>query len=202
MKNRGNYREAQKLIAYAVSIDTDDIYEEAGKPLPTRLASAVTGAVAHRATENGLNIAADDYDIREYLKSGVEDIHSAIHPYLWKQPSYESALEFVDHDRTAQAIAVLALRSEEAMDNIIKGLDKDPYGQRLHAPYLKLPYGTEPTTGPGGCPAASFGETQPMNPVFKKFVHWSGRLVLASLVHHKINPAFVRGDLTPAQGGE
>jgi hypothetical protein len=202
MKNRGNYREAQKLIAYAVSIDTDDIYEEAGKPLPSRLAPAVTGAVAHRVTENGLNIASGDNDIREYLKSGVEDIHSAIHPYLWKQPSYESALEFIHHDRTAQAIAVLALRSEEAMDNIIRDLDKDPYGQRLHAPYLKLPYGTEPAPHLGGCPAASFSETEPLNPVFKKFVHWSGRLVLASLVHHKINPAFVRGELTPAQGGE
>lgn len=194
MKNRGNYREAQKLIAYAVSIDTDDIYEAAGKPLPSRLAPAVTGAVARRVNENGLNIAADDYDIREYLDSGIEDIHSAIHPYLWKQPSYESALAFVDHDRTAQAIAVLALRSEEAMDNIIKALGDDPYDRRLRAPYLELPYGTEPAPHLGSCPAASFSETQPLNPVFKKFVHWSGRLVLSSLVYHKINPAFIRND--------
>ncbi len=188
------YRESKKLIAYAVAFEPNEIYELAGNPLPSRLAGAITSTVAREAKEADLNIAIDNDDVTNVLKCGVDDIQSVLHPYFWKHTSQEAALSFIDHERTAQAIAVLALRSEEAMGNLIRSMEKDPYGQRALSLHVQLPYDTKPSPATNRCPAAEYSDTQPFDPVFQKFVRWSGRLALQSLAYHGIVPAFTAGN--------
>lgn len=182
------YHDSKRLIGYAVSLDPVALYNDADTPLPSRLDAVITRTIVDRINEEERSLPTDDA-ITTVLRAGIRDTHTIIDPYLRKQESYDTALAFIDHPKTTQAIATLALRSEESLTNLIRMTQNNQRGiiRERRTDYLETPPCSPASLG--GCPAAALERSGAVNPLFERFVKWSGRLALESLAHHNIAPS-------------
>lgn len=184
--SKSREHESRKLIGFATSLEPDVTYREAGSVLPSRIDTAVTNYVIEKAEESRLPIRYENANVTQILEYGLRDTRSLLLPYLHKQPSRAASLDFISHERTIQTIARLASFGEETFDYCVEQTFRQarlvPAGQS----HMVSEYTSYPTSASEGCPAAWNENSDDVSPLFKKFVIWSGRIALESLIHHKI----------------
>lgn len=165
------YRKSSELFN-AVS-ETDPGQEFGRHGFRTR--EAVLGQVA---------VEYDDY-YKNLVRYGYDDLRSALElPMASIDRDLESQLEFVRHEKTIQALGLLANRSEEPMHGIVHNYGAN-YGARLavetdaaQKPYLRL-LGAEapPKDATGRCPFAAMQQgVMPAKP-FENFTGWAGEVI-------------------------
>lgn len=192
------YRNARELVELASSLDIDEIFEAAGRPYPARaLANSVTPLVVNIANQAGiggkdLRYTTEDGNISQILWHGIDDTQSALVPQILLQPKLEDAVGFVNHPRTAQALASIALYSEETMSGLIQQMNSSIDSTTAAEPHLIVHTPSWLAKPKGGCPAAKHKNIESIKPVWSDFVQWVGHLAIRSIVHHqdRVKPAF------------
>ena len=130
----------------------------------------------------------------DLVVNGHEDLKAALENYLTrasgadKDPrmKLDRQLGFITHDKTVRSLGILAARSESAMRSII---DLSRGAARPHDPQLiyvndeLAPHLTTRNMDPGlepasRCPYASADRHSMPTPLFRRFVEFSGRLII------------------------
>lgn len=198
-----NCRQSRELFGFATSLDTDEVYREAGEPYPDRaLAHAVTPLIVRLgketgAIDNSIEYATDvDGSPSLLLWRGINDMQRVLVPRLKLQTTYESAAAYIRHEKTAHSLALLALRNYEAMENLIRELEdgKGEYHPTKSSPHFELPWHEATPSASRGCPVAIHASPDRMQPLWRNFAVWMGEISLKGIVHHgnDIKPDFLR----------
>lgn len=199
------YKKAKELIEFATSFDVDEIYEAAGHPYPARaLANSITPFVVERAKEAGiggedLTYSTSDGNISQILWHGINDTQEVLIPHVKLQPTPEHAIAFVEHGKTIEAFARLALRSEGAMSGLVYLMSSGEHAPQEAAEYLQLPPVWQLPSS-NGCPAAKHTTPESIKPIWRNFITWTGHIVVKSVIHHQgaVHPAFAQNQAEPA----
>lgn len=185
-------RQARRFFAIGVSQAPSGVLAELHDSRPSRLAGQATSFVVQKALESRHFPDGIDQRLSGLFLHGIADTQDVIHPHLrtylfGTSPDIERAQRFLAHPKTVGTIALLALRNEESMRAIIARSDNpysadtalDPHDDAL----TMIGYGISPARH-GGCPfAGSNGEIAP-DPLFGRFIQWSGELCIGSIVRH------------------
>lgn len=183
--NLRRFHDASTLMRFAVNRPAADIYQDAGNPLPSKMAGAVTGTVVRLAADTRPDLAIDQ-ETTKLLRHGVEETQSVLDDHLRFLPDRTSAEQFVRNPRVIQQIAVLALRREAEMRELIYYMEHHP---NVSANGIVLPSHARPPHNEGEhCPAAEFDSERPILPIFTDLVTWSGELSIIALAKHNIVP--------------
>lgn len=180
---------ARRLFGYTVSLDPHEAFDTMGSPLPSRLSHRATTFVVESARQyRGEEFHSSVVDL---LRNGINDTQNFLHKHLVRITETQGAHKaeaFATHDRTTRSIAVLALRTEESMQNLISILERDR--QDTYFPVIGDDVALDtnnaritPNTR-SGCPFAGHDGEIDIDPLFKRFSDWTGRLCVASIAHN------------------
>lgn len=180
------YRESRKLIGFATSFDPEELYQAARNPIPKHTSVIIPDYITEQARERELDITYDDKSVVNILRAGIRDINDLTETHFRRQTSHEECLEFIDSETTVRAIACLAMNNEKMLENYTKEVNRQARRAPTPQPYMVLPKAAAFPRPHEGCPAAIHEEGGPIDPLFKKFVRWSGRIALESMMHHRL----------------
>lgn len=179
-------KRSRDMFNYATSLDPYEMLEEMKRPPVSRLASSAHGYVKQSA----INETVPPYDTADdqldaILRLGITNTFDIIQAHIHKpynSGGVEQAVKFVEHERTAQAIAITALRSEDAMTSLIGTMSQkeeiDLFKNHKNE-HLDVGYKLSQTNPEKGCPAAGYNGEVKINPEFKALVKWIGHLAIA-----------------------
>lgn len=184
------YKNSIRLVNYALKHEPDDIYEEANKPLPSKLHTGVAMTIKHKienddSVENKEVLTAENTLL--ILSRAIEDMTSVIDPYVREASSKESILEIIANERTIRSMAAVALNTDTLSAHYVGMMYS---ASKLSDTHIALPDGATPSAGARVCPAPYPNKEQrdpfqdPVSPLFKKCIIWSGALAVASYEDH------------------
>lgn len=182
--------DARKLFGYAARQDPADLYAHIDCPTPDDLATKTTTHLLEQARRNK---SVDTLDRASgLLRAGINDTRFILQSALAaidSPPSESEALTIVRNPVTVQTIALLALRTEDALAGLIlqQGLQYGDNTQYYNIDPVRMALTVDHDQVTGmkhGCPFAGYeGELAP-DPLFTRFTKWAGELAVRSLYKH------------------
>jgi len=175
-------QEAKKLFGFAVRQTPEELYDVIERPAPSQLPAAahlfITSEYAKRQDEES--------GAQDLLKFGIADTQTFILNIMRHHPDipFDRALQIAQHERTINALAVVA-RQASFTSAIIISHPGDTYDLDPKREAIDTADSIQPNYR-NGCPAVEVpgGEVKPW-PIFNRFAPWAAELALRSYFEHK-----------------
>lgn len=182
-----NYTEARKqgakkLFGLAVSEDSQALYQRIERPAPTKLAIEAN----RRIGADYAHAHNEESNAGDLLLYGLVDTQTFILNIIEQHPdlSFERAVEIAQHERTIQALGIIARQRPIISHAMIKTpstfYDLSSDKQAIEMASTVIPSSRH------GCAAIEIagGEVAPW-PIFERFAPWAAKLAIISHYDHK-----------------